>query len=269
MFSKRRVAGYLLVALLLTGSVAGYAFAQSGPQGSGSGQTLFQDFVARFATNLGVNQDQVLSAFESTKKQMLDEAVQQGRLTREQADKMAAKMGNDKGWAGFFGGKGMRDGGRPFGRNLDGAAGVLGLTADQLKQELQSGKTMQQIVEGHGLTMDQFKQQMLDAQKQDLAKKVSDGKLTQEQADKIISRMGNDKGWAGFFGGKGMRDGGRPFGRNLDSVAGVLGVAADQLKQEMQSGKNMQQIIEGHGLTLDQFHQKMLEVQKQELAKKV
>lgn len=196
MFRKRRVAGYLLVALLLTGALAGYAFAQPGQQGSTSGQAIFQDFVARFAANLGVDQDKVNSAFESTKKQMLDEAVQQGRLTREQADKIAARMGNSQGWAGFFGGKGFRDGGRPFGRNLDGVAGVLGVPADQLKQELQSGKNMQQIVEEHGLTMDQFRQKMLEVKKQELAKAVADGKLTQEQADRIIQKMEQRPGFA-------------------------------------------------------------------------
>lgn len=43
---------------------------------------------------------------------------------------------------------------------LNDAASILGITADTLKSELQSGKTLDQIIADHGMTMDQFRQKM-------------------------------------------------------------------------------------------------------------
>lgn len=199
MFRKRRYAGVLVVALILAVAVAGVAVAATNPQTDPAKANPFQDFLAKFAANLGVDQDKVAAALETTRKQMLDEAVQQGRITREQADKMAS---GPKGFPGFFGdfrgkpgfppegvGPGFPpEGGRGFMPKID-MAGILGMTQEQLKSKLQSGKRMPEIISERGMTVEQFNQKVLEAQKEALAKAVSEGKLTQEQADKMIQRM--------------------------------------------------------------------------------
>ena len=76
------------------------------------------------------------------------------------------------------------------GRNIDGMANILGITSDQLKTELESGKKMQDIVTEHGLTMEQCKQKMQEQRKQQIAQDVADGKITQEQADKMLQNKG-------------------------------------------------------------------------------
>ncbi|MFZ5632508.1 MAG: DUF2680 domain-containing protein [Bacillota bacterium] len=166
-------------------AVAGVAFAGSNPQDSKDKVNYYQDFIAKFAANLGVDQDKVTAALEETKKQMLDEAVQQGRMTQEQADKIAARKSGNFGWFGGIHGK-NNDRGRYMGKD---AEKILGITPDQLKEELKSGKTWQQILSDHGLTIEQFQQKMLENKKEALAKAVSEGKMTQEQADKMIKRM--------------------------------------------------------------------------------
>ncbi|MFZ5631925.1 MAG: DUF2680 domain-containing protein [Bacillota bacterium] len=192
MFQKRRFVGILAVALILAVTVSGVALATPNPQANPDKANLFQDFLAKFAGNLGVDQDKVVAALDATKKQMLDEAVQQGRITQEQADKIAARPNENFGWFGDFHGKkhdrkpGFKEGGRNFN---DDMAKVLGITPDQLKAEFQSGKKLPQIITDHGLTAEQFNQKMLEMKKEALAKAVSEGKLTQEQVDKMIQKM--------------------------------------------------------------------------------
>ena len=83
MFQKKRLIGALVVALLLAVTIAGVAMATPDPQSQPAKANLYQDFIAKFAANLGVDQDKVTSALEATRKQILDEAVQSGKLTQE------------------------------------------------------------------------------------------------------------------------------------------------------------------------------------------
>lgn len=188
---KWRIGSILLAVVILAGTATGISFANT-VQTNNSDQSnkpdftaMHQNFITKFAANLGVSQDKVTEALEATKKQMIDEAVQQGKLTQEQADKMKS----DKG-LGFFGfGHGRGHGFVGPGGNPDDAAKVLGISADQLKTLLQSGKKIEDIVTEHGMTMDQFREKMQELKKEAISKAVSDGKLTQEQADKMIQRM--------------------------------------------------------------------------------
>jgi polyhydroxyalkanoate synthesis regulator phasin len=123
---------------------------------------------------------------------MLDEAVQQGRLTQEQADRMAGRADGNPGWFGGFKGKtpdGKRDFKKDTPRPHDDMAAALGVTPEQLKSELESGKKLPQIISEHGLTAEQFKQKLLEIRKEALSKAVSEGKITQEQADRMIQKM--------------------------------------------------------------------------------
>lgn len=183
--SKWRVGGILLAVVILAGAVAGVAFADPAQETDQSQAGAFYDsFVAKLAANLGLEQDKVTAALDATKKQMLDEAVQEGKLTQEQADKIAAQ----KGMCGF----GFKHKERLFdghGLKIDGLAGILGLTEEQLKAEFEAGKKIEQIVTEHGLTMDQFYQKVLEMRKEAISKLVTEGKITQEQADKMLEKM--------------------------------------------------------------------------------
>ena len=184
---KWRIGGILLAAVIFAGAVTGIAFADSDQKTGLSKDTLYRSFISKLAVNLGVDQDKVTAALDTTIKQMLDEAVQEGRLTQEQADKITANKDFGFSGLGFLHGKKHKFIGN--GRNLDGIANALGMTTDQLKTELQSGKKMQQIVTGHGMTMDQFRQKMLELKNDEISKAVADGKITQDQANQILEKM--------------------------------------------------------------------------------
>ncbi|BAF60118.1 MAG: DUF2680 domain-containing protein [Pelotomaculum sp.] len=188
---KWRIGAILLAAVVFAGAVAGIALADPGQSQNAVFNDLYQSFVSKLAANLGLEQDKVTAALEATKKQMLDEAVQQGKITQEQADKIASGKGFGLGMFGPRHGKGDFTGKGFYGRgpNLEDAASILGMTVDQLKTELQS-KKMSQIITEKGMTMDQFHQKMMELKKEAISSAVEEGKLTQEQADKIIEKMG-------------------------------------------------------------------------------
>lgn len=191
---KWRIGTILLAVVILAGVVTGAAFANADPSNNPAKGNLYQNFVSKFAANLGVDQDKVTAALDTTKKQMLDEAVQQGKLTQEQADKIAANKGFEFGRFGYGHDKGYNfkaksNAFRGQGRNLDGVASALGLTTDQLKTDMQAGKKIQDIVTEQGMTMDQFNQKMLELKKEAITKAVADGKMTQDQANKILQNM--------------------------------------------------------------------------------
>lgn len=161
----KKLTGLALSGMLLAGSVAGVALADSSSKAQSTPDQqkdqYYQEFVSDFATNLGVSEDQVTAALEATKKQMVQEAVQQGKITQAQADKVLAQKG-----FGFGPGFGM--GGPKHERGditqdtqfLSNAASALGITVDALKSELQSGKKLDQIITDQGMTMEQFRQKM-------------------------------------------------------------------------------------------------------------
>jgi len=163
----KKITGFAIGGMLLAGSIAGVAFADANTQSTPAQfkNQYYQEFLSDFAKNLGVSQDQVTAALEATKKQMLQEAVQQGKITQEQADKMSAAKGFGFFMGGFHHDRKYKGDITKNTNSLNNAAGILGITADELKLELQSGKKLDQIITDHGMTMDQFRQKMPHPQK--------------------------------------------------------------------------------------------------------
>ncbi|MCL6477689.1 MAG: Fis family transcriptional regulator [Peptococcaceae bacterium] len=166
---KWRLGAILLAVVVFAGALTGMAFANSDQNQTDKPDftAVYQSFISKFAANLGVSEDQVKEALNATKKQMLEEAVEQGRLTQEQADKMLSNegfgfFGFGPGRGHFFGGPGGPGGrgGRP-----EDVAKILGITVDELKTQLDAGKRIEDIVTGHGMTMDQFREKMQELRK--------------------------------------------------------------------------------------------------------
>jgi DNA-directed RNA polymerase specialized sigma subunit len=68
-------------------------------------------------------------------------------------------------------------------------AATLGITVEDLKTRLASGKKPHEIAKELGWTDEQFQTKMREAHKKRLQALVDSGKLTQEQADKMIQQM--------------------------------------------------------------------------------
>ena len=68
----------------------------------------------------------------------------------------------------------------------DELSSILGVTPDELKEEMKSGKTLSQIAQEKGVDPQLLIDTIVNQMKTDLSDKVSSGKITQDQADKFL-----------------------------------------------------------------------------------
>jgi hypothetical protein len=112
-------------------------------------------------------------------------------------------------------GRGPGGGGRGFGlgdAELEAAAKVLGMTADEVSSALQSGQTLQDLATEKGVAIEDVQAAIqavrVEEMRANIAQAVADGTMTQEKADWLLE--GLDKGFMG--GGNGF---GRGFGGGM------------------------------------------------------
>ncbi len=143
------------------------------------GQTL-QDI----ATEKGVSEQQLTDAIQATRKASLDQAVQDGRMTQQQADQMSQQRPRGTG-------------ARPPQMNIvigrlpefKTVADQLEMTPGQLLDALLSGQTALEIAQGKGVTAQQLADAILAARKDGLDQAVNAGRLTQQQADSSLDTL--------------------------------------------------------------------------------
>lgn len=97
----------------------------------------------------------------------------------------------------------------------DAISETLGLTSDELDAELAAGKTIAQVAEEKGIARADLVAALETAHQDSLAQAVTDGYLTQEQADSILAQIAgryewmldNSAGGYGMMGGRYNRSG--------------------------------------------------------------
>ncbi|HHV79154.1 MAG TPA: hypothetical protein GXX40_06040 [Firmicutes bacterium] len=181
----RKTAVYVGLALLLVLAFAGTALAQT-TASTNPRQTVWQLFRSKLAANLGIDETRLDQAFKGAASETLDAAVDQGLIPKEKADKMREAVQNGQ-WPWFWGGRGF--GGPRFGNFCNELAGALGMTWQELTNDLKAGKTLEEIAKAKGLTLDQLKDKWLASVKATLDQKVQEGKLTSDQAEQVLSKL--------------------------------------------------------------------------------
>jgi hypothetical protein len=182
---------------------------------------------ALLAEALGITEEELQAAHEEAMTAAIDQAVEQGLLTQEQAD--AIKERSDGRLPG------MRGFGR-FGNEIDYnalLADALGITVEELDaaRETAMNNRLEQAVADGDITQEQadlmkaqfaLREYMADrmqaAYDEALEQAVEDGVITQEQADLLESQQGGfgrGFGRPGDFGGRGGHHGGRGGMRGL------------------------------------------------------
>lgn len=73
-------------------------------------------------------------------------------------------------------------------------ADILGLSVDELREKIEGGMTFPEIVEEAGFTKEEFAEKMKDKMKENLDKLVEEGKISSEQAEKMLERAKNMPG---------------------------------------------------------------------------
>jgi len=189
-----RTRRFLVIAVLA--GVFGVGVAVAGGDLS-SNQDAFLNDVAK---RLNVTPDQLKAAIKGATNDRIDQAVKDGKITKEQGDALKKRAAD--GGVPFLGpalgglrpGPGFHFGGRGFGfghrggASLDAAAKYLGLTEEQLRTQLAAGKSLADIAGDKSKSVDGLKKAMTADLQAKLDQAVKDKKLTQAQADEILKR---------------------------------------------------------------------------------
>lgn len=137
-------------------------------------------------------------------------------------------------------GGGMHLGGRG-GFNLEVAAKTLKLSTDELKKQLQAGKSLADIAKAQGVS----KQTLIDAL-------VKAGEAKLDEAKKglpdAISKLVDAKPPTGAPTDRKGRPGMPGRGAGLEPVAKVLGMSVDDLRAALKDGKTLAQIAKDKGV---------------------
>jgi len=207
-----------LVAVLGVTALGAVTFAQDGEEG-GWPFDFRGKFRERVAELLGVPVDKYDEAVQQAQQDVVDQALEEGWLTEDQAERMRerAEQGvgpktfgfRDKGFAGPRGGF-MGRGGDSLFRLI---AEELDITVQELHTQLQDGKSIADLLSETQL--ESVKGAHLAQMEENLGQAVADGKITQNQADFMLERAGEmlpdmlDNTWEGHHPG-GFPGSGRP-----------------------------------------------------------
>lgn len=118
------------------------------------------------------------TAIGSALKEALAGLVSDGTITQAQADKVATALEENRPMGRH--GRGEHGPGRVA---LAAAAEALGMTEAELRTAAQDGKTLADLAEEQGVSEDALVDALVAAARERLATAVTDGRLTQEQAD--------------------------------------------------------------------------------------
>ncbi|MGB3592832.1 MAG: hypothetical protein WA994_01520 [Ornithinimicrobium sp.] len=109
--------------------------------------------------------------------------VEDGSLTQEQADTVVATLVEAEPSRGRHGRGGE-------GRGLDVAAEALGLTSDELREELKSGESsLSDIAQAQGVDPEELIQTLVNDANDRIDERLSDGSLTQDDADELLASL--------------------------------------------------------------------------------
>ena len=115
-------------------------------------------------------------------KSALTGLVSDGSITQAQADEVATVLAEARPEGLGHGGPGGH-GGRGGRLDLAAAAEALGMTEDELRTQTAAGKTLADVADAEGVDQADLVKALVAAEEERLAAAVTDGRLTQAQAD--------------------------------------------------------------------------------------
>lgn len=256
-----------------------------------SGKTL-----AAFAEEKGLTKDDYLQKLVAAETTSITAQVTEGKLTQEQADKIVTGLSDQltkqidgTGFKGGFQGgfTGGDRGGKGHGGDklLEQTATILSVEPSAVQEALKAGKTLSAFAVEKGLTEADFIAKLVAAETTAVNAEVTAGKLTQEQADKMLSdlsdritkqvqstrpegghegRGGDHRGPGGF--GPGFGPG---FFGNPEAVTQILGMTQEELRTELEAGKSLAEVASAKGISEDDLISKIKDSMTDSIKKQV
>lgn len=193
-------AGGMIIGLVIGAfAIAAVGAQESAPTPTPSAEeptdTRRDAYKEKLAENLGISVEDLDAAIKQTRLDLIDEALADGRIDEERAAKLRDRVGNGEPVFPRHGGPGEPHGPRLF-RGIpwiaESATDILGLDDGELRQAYADGKSLADLAEEKGVSVDELTSQLLDAAEAKLTEKVTDGDITQEQADNKLERLTNN-----------------------------------------------------------------------------
>ena len=126
---------------------------------------------------------------------------------------------------------------------INGLAEAFGMTVEELKAELSSGKTVAELAKEKGIDLQQM---AVDKLTERLQQAVDNGRLTQEEADQKLAEM-----QAKIESGEAFE---RPDkGNRLEGWAETLGMTVEELQAALDAGQTPKEIAAAQGINLQQL----------------
>jgi hypothetical protein len=186
------------LAAIVIGVVAVEAAPSPSPS-TGASKNYVQVFVDKLAGILHLTPAQTKDALKQAELQTVDQMLADGRITKQQADALKAKINAGQG-LGPIGGFGLKRpglfGDRALMRDLTTAelnavASALHMSTSDLQSALRSGKKLSDLETQQKVSDSAVKTAMKNAAKGVLDKAVKAGTITQAQEDQILSKVGS------------------------------------------------------------------------------
>lgn len=200
-------------AIVLIAAGTGAAIASSNDNSRSAESKAIIDDAAR---QLGIPSSKLSDALKQALTDRVDAAVAAGRITKAEGDALKQRIQSDD--FPIIGGPGRGFGHFGFFGRVDAAADYIGITKAQLRTELENGKTLAQVAESHGKSVDGLVDALLADAKEKVDSAVSAGRLTKAQGDEMLSglkeritNLVNSRGLPGFREHQGFRRFGGPF----------------------------------------------------------
>jgi flagellar basal body-associated protein FliL len=149
------------------------------------------DFLSKFAANLGVTVDQVKTAGKSAADSTVDDLVAQGKLTQDRATRIKEKIDGGRG-LGF--GRFMERRKAARAANVregiaKSAATAIGIDVSELRTAFQNGSSIADVAAENGASVDTVKTQITNDAKAKLDAALQNGKITQTQEDNLLQKL--------------------------------------------------------------------------------
>lgn len=233
---RKRIVIGLVVAVAVALGIGGIVWAQ-GPEGDGPGHGWLRgERLGPIAEKLGMTVEE------------LQAALDEGQTIAELAEEKGIDLK-----AGFPGRPWMPQDGGWF----EQIAEQFGLTFGQIREALAGGKTIAELAEEEGVDLDEVAQAVKSELAERTQQAVEDGKLTQEQADEMLSEL--EQNLPKWLEGEGLpgpmmdRRGGR-MGMDLEdclpALAEKLGMPLEDLQAALDEGKSIPEIAEEQGVEM-------------------
>jgi hypothetical protein len=163
----------------------------------------------------------------------------------------------------------------PLGAMVSAASTYLGLSSDQIGQELKSGKTLADVASEQGKSVAGLEQAVIGAAKTALDQSVAAGDITATEEQHVLDQLNaqlddfvNGRGGLSItVGSDGTAihvaapgSGSAPVLKGpYMTAAGYLGLSTDQLVQELQAGKSLADVAAEQGKSVDGLKEALIQ----------